>query len=931
MYSFLDRLKELVTNRIFIIFCAITLFFMLLAGRLYYLQILHGEESLQSLQTSIVRELSIPASRGSIYDRYGRPLAINEVAYSVKIDNSVTASVEGQNVMLVDLVNYLENKGETVADSLPFSENSTTFSFSDNKEETQWKQSIGLSRRQMEATPAAVMEFLEEKFEIPSSLPIEQKRKIASLGLALNEKNLMLLSLIQHLEENGETMVDDLPISAEKPYTFLFDGNESREISWKQSIGMKEEEYGASAPDTLQHLASLFDIPDNLTDSVKRKLISLRYLLYLQRYYRFQPVTIAIGISDKTVAFIEEQQTSYPGVLIDTDSLRHYTQGIYFSHILGYIRKISDTEYEDYKEYGYSTTDLFGKSGIERSKELDLNGKDGKMLVEVDNVGRRISTIETEQPVSGKNIFLTLDMDLQKAAYNYLEEALTDTLIKKLTAVSAKDGPISLKQFFTSMVDSNNIPVDKICTATEGEQYALYQMILTENPDFTLTTQEDRDFAKQIIIDAIENNRITMKQMVLVLYEQGKITADEEYLDRIQRGTITPLSVICQKLQEGEIHPSDTNLDPCTGSVAVFDVKTGDALAVVTYPSFDNNELVNNFNNEYYNLLMNDPTKPMINRPMTQNKAPGSTFKMITALAGLESGTITPNSYIKDLGSFTKTGIPYAKCWIYPSSTHGSINVKQALEVSCNYFFYELAYRMGNVDEGTGLNSITTLNEYMDAFGLNSSTGMEIGESDPGMASPAYKERVVKTQNPEATTSQTRWTDGDTIRTAIGQSVNNYAPVHMNKYIATLANRGTRMKIHMIDRIENANGSISEKIEPQVENVLPLHEENINAVFEGMLAVTQGGRGTLRTVFRDFPINVAAKSGTAQEDLHRSSHTWFVGFAPYEDPQIAITVMIPFGESSNSPAAVVAKNVIAEYMGLNYEPENNYMDNVLAK
>lgn len=180
--------------------------------------------------------------------------------------------------------------------------------------------------------------------------------------------------------------------------------------------------------------------------------------------------------------------------------------------------------------------------------------------------------------------------------------------------------------------------------------------------------------------------------------------------------------------------PADTGLDPCTGSVFVTQVGTGEVLASVTYPSYDNNELVNTFNNAYYNDLLQDGNTPLVNRPLKQKKASGSTFKMITALAGLETGTITPSTTIVDKGLFKDAGVPYARCWIYSNTggTHGPVNVSHALEVSCNYFFYELGYRLGSTANGSDSNkAITTLNEYMAAFGLNDYTGVELDEYRP--------------------------------------------------------------------------------------------------------------------------------------------------------------------------------------------------------
>ena len=307
---------------------------------------------------------------------------------------------------------------------------------------------------------------------------------------------------------------------------------------------------------------------------------------------------------------------------------------------------------------------------------------------------------------------------------------------------------------------------------------------------------------------------------------------------------------------------------------------------------------------------------------------------MITALAGLETGTITQSTTIVDKGLFKDAGVPYARCWIYSNTggTHGPVNVSHALEVSCNYFFYELGYRLGSTANGSDSNkAITTLNEYMAAFGLNDYTGVELDEYGPTMASPANKEKAVKTFNPDATTSQTRWTDGDTIRTAIGQSINSYTPAQITKYVSTLANGGTLYKLHMVDHIQNADGTLHSEVEETVENVTKFKEENLQAVYQGMYLVTNGSHGTLRTAFNDLPVKVAAKTGTAEEDKNRSSHTWFVCFAPFDDPQIAITVMIPFGEGSGTPAPAVAKAIIREYLGLDYTPTNTTMQTVLAE
>ena len=929
-----ERLGELLRNRLFVLLAAAAVIFMILVGRLFYMQIVNGEEADASLTSSVTREVTIPAARGNIYDRYGRPLAVNEAAFSVEIDDSITVDYEDADAEAVSLYKKLIKNGYVVGDDLPITKDAP-YEFTISSDELEeWKTNIGLTKKQMNYTAEETLNYLYERFGITDAdMTEEEKRALVSLGININDKNIMITNLIMTIETNGGEIVDELPISQEQPYYFLLE-DEDEILSWKSSVSMSEEELDYDAEESMQYLIELFGIPENISPSMQRKVAAVRYSLYLQRYKKYQPVTVAREINDEVIAAVEENLDKFPGVSVETESMRVYEDGEIFSNIIGYIRQISDTELQEYSEYGYTSGDIVGKTGIEKVMELELNGQDGKMLVEVDNMGRKISTLETEAPVSGDDVFLTIDKELQISAYNYLKDALADAIITRLTSELEKDVPVTLKQLFTSMIDSNNISVTEVMKAEDGYQKVLKDIILANDPDIDVTDSEDKTEAKQVLTNAVDNGTISYTTLIYVMIEQGVITADDNYKARIASGELTPFNVIIEKLESGDLEPAETGLEPCTGSVVVSDVNSGEVLALVTYPSYDNNELVNTFNNEYYNKLLEDPTTPLVNRPLMQKKAPGSTLKMITAIAGLETGVITLDTQIRDKGVFKDAGTPYANCLIYSlnGSTHGYVDVSHALEVSCNYFFYEVGYQLGNDTENPrSLKGITILDEYYDAFGLNSPTGVEIGESAPSMASPSYKEEVIKWQNPEATSSQTAWTSGDTIRAAIGQSVNSFSAASMNKYVATLANGGTRYKMHLLDKVKSSDGTVTEEVEETVENVLEIAPENLEAVYEGMLLVTQGSKGTLRNVFKDFPIDVAAKSGTAEENKNLSSHVWFVGFAPYDDPQIAVTVMIPFGDVTGSPAAVVARNVIGEYMGLNYQSDSGYMENYLTE
>ncbi len=945
MKQYWDHFLELCKSRIFVMLCGVIVLFGIIVLRLFSLQVVHGEEHKESVTTSISKELTVPAPRGGIYDRYGRPLAINKVAYSVQVDGSVTLefSDEERHALSAALTEHLITQDALAEDTLPISQTAPyRFQFEGTAEEKEkleesWKESIGLDKKQMGYTAADCLDYLYETYDAPTEYDTKQKRSYLAICMS-GDRNIMSMTLAMKLAEYGETLTDDLPMDLDAPYAFQFNDNKAREESWKTSMLMEDEQLNYDSMQTLDYLRDFFGLPAGLPNDLVRDTLGIRYSLYLKRYQQFQSVPIATEISDKTLAYVEENQDTFPCVFIDTVSLRVYPEGKYFSHILGYIRQMTENDYALYKDDVdaagnplYSQTDIVGQDGMEKLYERELNGLDGKVSIEVDNQGRRMSVIDSTEPTAGKDLFLTLDSRLQKTAYDALENELRKVIISKLTTTGKN--AVSTTELCASMINVNHISAAKLIRAEDGIQYEIYQKLKQKHPAFRYDQEDAVAVAKDFLLEELETGRITPRDFLLVMIEQGHLPATEEEKAGLENGTMSPLRIILNKLNSGELSPADTGLDPCTGSVFVTQVGSGEVLASVTYPSYDNNELVNTFNNAYYNDLLQDGNTPLVNRPLKQKKASGSTFKMISALAGLETETITPETLIEDKGIFKDTGVPYARCWIYSNTggNHGSLNVAEALEVSCNYFFYELAYRMGNATTGNSNNSITTLNEYMAAFGLNNYTGLELDEYGPTMASPSNKERAVKTFNPDATTSQTRWTDGDTIRTAIGQSINSYTTAQITKYISTLANGGTLYKLHMVDHLQNSDGSLHSQVEEVVENVIEFKEENLQVVYEGMANVNYGRGGTLRGVFDDLPVKVASKTGTAEEDKNRSSHTWFVCFAPYDEPQIAITVMIPFGEGTGTPAPAVSKAIIREYLGLDVTPEHTNMQTILTE
>lgn len=344
------------------------------------------------------------------------------------------------------------------------------------------------------------------------------------------------------------------------------------------------------------------------------------------------------------------------------------------------------------------------------------------------------------------------------------------------------------------------------------------------------------------------------------------------------------------------------------GSAVVLNVKTGEVIAMASYPDYNPSDFANGIDTNTWNYYINGETKPLENKAISMNYSPGSTFKMVTALAGLETGAITTTEKINDTGVY-----PYAHrpvCWYYTSyhSGHGRLNVSQAIQHSCNYFFYEVGKRIG----------IDTLAKYAYYLGLGHKTGIELnGEANGNLAS---SQRAVEENR--------QWYLGETLSAAIGQSYNTFTPLQMAKYVAMVANGGKKIDVTIVKSIVNADGSevprneyesyVNEKLgltEDDTEE-LNFSQENINAVLEGMRGVTSESGGTAYSTFKDFDIEVGGKTGSAQTGIEGKTNAWFVGFAPFDDPEIAIVVFVRNG-GHGGYTAEVAKEIIAQYFGMN--------------
>ncbi len=330
--------------------------------------------------------------------------------------------------------------------------------------------------------------------------------------------------------------------------------------------------------------------------------------------------------------------------------------------------------------------------------------------------------------------------------------------------------------------------------------------------------------------------------------------------------------------------------DCYSGAAVAVEIATGDVLAMASLPTYEPTKY-----SKTYNELLNDTHKPLFNRALDGAYTPGSTFKPLVAIAALEEGIISPDDKIDDKGVYkyyAPSYQPTCLIWKNTGKTHGSINVSEAIGVSCNYFFFDVGRRL----------TIDKLDKYAHLFGLGEKTGIELSESNGIVAGPKYRE----TRNME-------WYPGDTLQASIGQSDNMFTPAQLASYVSTILNNGNRNALRLVKEIRSyKTGEVVYKNEPKVISQAQISESTIAAVKDGMRRVTEDG--TAKAVFEDFPVAVGGKTGTAEVGSG-SDTVLFVGFAPYDNPQIAVAVVLEHGATSRY-AANVARTMFEYYLGL---------------
>ncbi len=888
MKNFLEDLLNIIRSRIFILGVIFSALFLTLIVRLYNLQIVNGQDYLEKFTYRIQKKVELAAPRGTIYDSSGTALAYDKVCYTVTIEDSSSS----------------------------------------------------------------------------------QKNK---------DRNAMISKLIDYIQASGDEMTYDIPLQLNKEGKIEFNGSAPAIVRFKKDIystqELDDEQKSADAQEVYDYLcgSDMFDLDTAAYDTQRiLDILSVRYDIFMKRYAQYLAVTVVSDASDKLVAAVKENQDSLPGVSIDQGYKRVYTDSKYFSDITGYIGNISEDELAKYQEDGktdYSQNDEIGKSGIEANYEDTLKGTKGSQTLYVNNMGKVLETADTVDPVPGKDVYLSIDADFTKQAYDMLEERIAGILLAYMregtvgtkndelyinsgdfyyalidnnvidlkhlesedaskgekafykkylnyeTSVSRKisdamnkkkksldseeksyiemaydmlvgdgvvntsklgsddarlkswnDGDISLYTFLNYMISRNLVDLSYLNVSSDylgtDEIYQAMVSYINENlPSYN-------DFEKEAYYYMLKNKEITGEEICLLLYDQGVLEKDSDYR-KLVSGSLSAYSFMYRKVYYMEITPAMLGLKPCSGSYIVTDVKTGKVKALVSYPGYDANKMNDS---EYYAKLLEDKSLPLYNKVTMQALAPGSTFKLVSTTAGLEEGVITNDTYIYDNVEYTKV-TPHASCW--NKGGHGDINVTQAIMYSCNYFFYEVGYRLATTSKGKFSDSLglKRLAKYAAMYGLDSVSGLELAETSP------------------------RISDESAVRSAIGQGTNNFTAAELSRYVTALANSGDVYKLSLLSKITDHDGKVLDKCDTVIDKKINIKKSTWNTIHQGMYDVVNVS--DYSTKMSGLGVTMAGKSGTAQQSEDEPNHALFIGYAPYKDPEVSAVIIIPNGYGSS--------------------------------
>ena len=908
----------------------------ILVRRLFDLQIIQGEDYISKFQARTTKERVIKSTRGNILDRNGDILASNVLSYSLTFeDNGTYSTTREKNLTLngiaYQVIKILESNGDDITHSFHIivdDSGNYAFDVSEGFTLNRFRADIygealidNLTDEQKNATADQMMEFLtgSQKFSIvlegdyayteeeltshglPLSLTKQEMLDIANVRYELNTN-----SFKKYMQVTIATNVSEKSVAAIMENKTGLQGIDVVEDSIRQYIDDESMApilgyTGKASSEELTELRK--QNPDYSNDAIVGKAGIEQYMeLSLQGTDGKE--TVSVDNLGKVLKIDED--TKVEPVAGDDVQLTIETdwQSAIYQILKQRVAGVLLTKIDAAKTFDYSAvTDasqiripiydvynaLISNSVIDISKfsNEDASDIEKNLYAKFQQKQQRVfDTISTKLNGSNPPAYKDEDEETQEYLSYICNDLLRDTLgIISKDAIDTSDSTykawttdesISLKDYLTYATSQGWIDITSF--SPEGEYLdseEIYQALSNYIIDYLRT---DTGFSKLLYKYMLLEDTISGQEICLVLYEQGVLDKEDGTYESLASGAMGAYDFMINKIYTLEIEPAQLALMPCSASAVVVDVKTGDVVACVSYPGYDNNRLTNDMDTEYYAKLALDQSSPFFNKATQQTTAPGSTLKLLSTIAGMEEGIIDEGTYIDCTGQFDYVDPPI-NCW--NKNGHGALDIRTAIEQSCNYFFNMIGFQLGKVgdNEFSEVQSLSKLQEYASLLGLDRKTGIELSEATPKVS------------------------DAKAVPSYMGQGNNLFTTAQLARYATVIATSGNVFKLTLLDNVSNPKGEIIEEYTPEIEDVVNISSNIWDVLHDGMRRVIQ-----THTQFDGLGVEVAGKTGTAELDLRHPNHGLFVGYAPASDPEYAVAIRIANGYSSGN-ACLIANDV----------------------
>ena len=932
--------KKISLKRTTVLILVFVIMSVVLVRRLFDLQIIQGEDYISKFQARTTKERVLKSTRGNILDRNGDILASNVLSYSLTLeDNGTYTSTREKNLTLngvaYQVLQILHSNGDDITHSFHIvvdKNGEYAFDVAEGFTLNRFRADIygqalidDLKDEQKTATADQMMEFLigSEKFSIvlsgdraytedeltshglPLTLTKQEMLDIATIRYELNTN-----SFKKYMQVTIATNVSEKSVAAIMENKTGLQGIDVVEDSIRQYIDDESMApilgyTGKASSEELTELRK--QNPDYSNDAIVGKAGIEQYMeLTLQGTDGKETVSVdnlgkVLKIDEDTK--VEPVAGDDVQLTIDTDwqsaiyqILKQRVAGVLLTKIdaaktfdYTYVTDASQIRIPIYDVYNA----LISNSVIDITKfsNEDASDIEKNLYAKFQQKQQRVfDTISTKLNGSNPPAYKDEDGETQEYLSYICNDLLRDTLgIISKDAIDTSDATykawttdetISLKDYLTYATSQGWIDISSF--SPEGEYLdseEIYQALTAYIIDYLST---DTGFSKLLYKYMLQEDTISGQEICLVLYEQGVLDKNDDDYENLASGAMGAYDFMINKIYTLEIEPAQLALMPCSASAVVVDVKTGDVVALVSYPGYDNNRLTNDMDTDYYAKLALDQSSPFFNKATQQTTAPGSTLKLLSTIAGMEEGIIDEGTYIECTGTFDYVDPPI-NCWY--KNGHGSLDIRTAIEQSCNYFFNMIGFQLGKVgdNEFSEVQSLNKLQEYASLIGLDRKTGIELSEATPKVS------------------------DAKAVPSYMGQGNNLFTTSELARYATVMATSGNVFKLTLLDKVMDPKGDVIQEYEPEIEDVVNISSNIWDVIHDGMRRVIQ-----THSQFDGLGVEVAGKTGTAELDLRHPNHGLFIGYAPASDPEYAVAIRIANGYSSGN--ACLIANDIFKYM-----------------